>query len=300
MKKLFATVLTAVVTCSMLFAGVHAEGENKLAGAAWDKGYCASIESYEDEGTTIYKAMYKEGDKSQWWSPTISVLDAVKAAMGEEESADIVLVFSIRAIGAKPDDVVSTGCRTLLRGVSAIKDKDEFDTKYEEALDGSDPLFGMSGGNIQKGFTSYTISNQAWTDIEISLEGLEHNQVFNDVVTTWNLCIDNIKNCNDLLGLEVKNAGVYLAEDYDPAENEEPGKAEQNNVANGAVATQSPARTPEPADETEVVVEKTSGGVNVNVIFYAIGGVLIVASAALIAVTVAKKPKAEKTQDKAE
>lgn len=228
MKKLLTAALACCIAVSAICLGVNAQGKNYLK-AEWTNGLDATVSKEGD----VYKAANM---MNSWSSPFLPSLASIKEAVAKEES--IIVTFKIRAVYKAGNEGEYTTARVLFRGttpenIAANDDASgEWKEKYEESLDGEDAIFDCSKGNVMYYGSNIEFTDSEWTLVEWPM-ALTSAQVNNNMITEWNLCIDNVKDNTLLAGIEIKDTGIYCESDY----------------VSDAPATPTPTPTPEPEED---------------------------------------------------
>lgn len=229
MKKIF-TILIALVLAFSMSVAVFAEVENFAKDTKWTTGHSGGVSQKDG----AYKAT---GIKAAYCSPFINIYPAVKAALGTDTDAELVIKFKIRADFTNGNEGEVSSARSLIRGGNLKKEEiDGWNAAYEEALDGETFFKADGGGNIMCYLGSgFTFTDDEWTTviIEFSVTDVIVNC---DMVSEWNFCIDSISNSAIIDALYFKDFVLAqwddsLFEDTDPepveGANKKPEKEEK-------------------------------------------------------------------------
>lgn len=303
--------MALAVVLSILAMGVGAQAENKLT-TAWEKGLSKGEVSVlkEADGTEYTSAT---GIGNPWESPTIDVLGAIKAALGEDgvkDGGEVYIAFDARikvAEDSDPDTIVIG--RSLLRMATehaATELKAIFDENYEGTLFTCDDN-GNAMAYIAGQGTNVELSSE-WShyDINFSVDSTDLTWAGDK----WNFCLDMLGDVADIAALEFKNVGVYDYT-YEPVEPDEPdvpdvpdvpGDGEEpggENVATPTVVPQTPFNNkPTAAPTATAGAEENEGGNNnmTTIIIVAVVAAVVIA-AVVVGVVMAKKKKANDAPD---
>ncbi len=299
MKKFLTIILALVLACSLAVPVLAEEPTNYAEGAKWTKGNAGAVT--ETDGVAV-----ATGITNKWNAPNIDILPAVKEAIDGDDEIEITIAFEFRATFTKGNEGGSVSARTLMRGANGLPDLKGADNSaawneaYEESLDGEDPLFNNSNGNILK-YLNYEVDfTEEWTEASVSLF-VYGSQVENECVTEWNFTVDNISEPGIVETLEFKNFAVYLADEApeieEPEEPEEPEvpAAPQNpenpQAPQNPTVTQAPAQPSAPAGDSLNQGNNNGGdGKLAPIVIYAlIASAVIIIGTAVGAVIVVKK-----------
>ncbi len=238
MKK-FLTILLALVIVFTMTVSVFAEVENFAKSAKWTQGHSGGV----SEKNGIYTAT---GIKAAYCSPFIDILPAVKAALGTDTEAELVIKFKIRAEFTEGNEGEVTSARTLIRGGSLKKEEiEDWNAAYDEAVDGETFFKADGGGNIMCYIGSgFSFTDDEWTTVIIEFT-VSDVIVNNDMVAKWNFCIDTISKTDLIESIYFKD---FIVAHYDDELFEED---EEEDV----VDVQKPAKTPKPESNEPVNTE---------------------------------------------
>lgn len=316
MKK-FLTLLLAIVMVCALAIPAFAEPENFLTEPKWDKGTAGSV-SYKDGVAT------GTGFAAKYSCPSVDILPAIKAALGDEDEIEVTIVFDAR-INFKGGESNSTEAMMLLRGtngISGLSGADNADAwldAYDESLDGEDRFFSNSSGNILK-YCSDTIEiTDEWQTYSTNIFAYA-GQINNPSVIKWNLTLDRFTTFAEFESLEIRNLQIVLTEEAEDVLPEEPdeedpveepdekpdeNKPEENKPEeNKPVATQKPqvqvptgnetiapeVTAPADVDNTDVPADNNSCNVDTDTILIVAGAcALVIIAACVVAIIVVKK-----------
>lgn len=231
---------------AVLFVSVSAQGDNFLK-REWEKGSLnTTVKKETVDGEDVYRAT---NINVAYNSPMVSVYDAIKEAT-DGEDATVTVAMKVRIEYKEGKEGSETQMRILFRGTPAdktlAKDPDEWNSKYESGLEDT-ALFENQSGNVMfVNGRKKTVSDSEWTLVEWTFD-VAKDEMESDMLTDWNLCVDTLSNPQDISALLFKDAGVYLADDY---ESEEP----------------EPEPTPEPDEEEPTVTMKVLYGSDGNLL----------------------------------
>ncbi|MBR6765650.1 MAG: hypothetical protein IKM06_04110 [Clostridia bacterium] len=207
--------------------------EGNYLKSAWVKGLGASTVStgtFKDQTTHVFKGM-----NNSYASPYLDIYGAVKSALGDEDEVEVWFVLDVR-IANKADnagDEHKFGMKIRpTKGGKLLSEEDALD-EYEGSL------FVHSTGGVSKTILSAgaMMLTESWQRIEISLT--VYGDDINDAVfDAWNVCFDNMETYQDIVEIQVKNAGIFLDDDYEPIEVEE--DEDDNGGDGGAAITTTP------------------------------------------------------------
>ena len=226
MKKIF-TILLAVAIVFSMSVSVFAEVENFAKDAKWVQGYAGGVSNKDG----IAKAT---GIKAAYTSPFIDIYPAVKAALGTDTDAELIIRFKVRADFTEGNEGEISSARTLLRGGSIKPEEvEDWNTNYSEATDGESFFNSDKGGNIMHYFSSgFSFTDEEWTTVIIELE-VSDTIVNCDLTPKWNFCLDTIGNYGIIESLQFKEFTVAHYDDSllevedEPVEVEKPEKEEK-------------------------------------------------------------------------
>ena len=314
-----ALLLTLTTTVSR---GIFGNGRVSAAETApknhltksWSSEYFAGkIEETEEDGVKV--TTYTPQSAQPWFSPSLRILDDIKAMAGDKSYVEVVISFEIR--GIFKEGVHESVCDTLLRAINPRTDGFSFpdsDTQnwdgagstweelYYDAADG-DTLFSISSGNNMYNLQPerITILDNEWTLFETEPIFIDIRSLSEDLFGDWILCIHQISYDVGLKSVQFRNEGLYnIAELATPTPTKAP-TAEPTEVPTKApdTSTAQPA-TDKPADNaTAVPTDKADKGdnksddkkgVNPGVIIGIVCGVAAIA-VIVIAIVVSKKKK---------
>jgi hypothetical protein len=196
---------------------VVAEDEkNKLTDIKWKKLY-GDI-TITEENIDGVNTVAMSGMNTTYDSMAIDILPIVTDMMGEDDSVDIWIVFDIR-VDSKVGGDFPFGVRIRTAGVTdQVKEMDAFVKNYYQE---SQNFMNNGKGQISKNLFSDGIATNEWQRIEIQLTFNEID-VNKEFWNQWNLCFDTLTKYKDMTALQIKNIGIYLYEDYDSREDDDP------------------------------------------------------------------------------
>lgn len=256
MKKILTLLLALAIIFALACPAFAVEDvENFLkADAKWEKGTAKGTVSVADG---VAKCT---GIDNEWCCPSIDILPTVKEAIGTDDEVEITISFEVRANFAAGNEGSSSSARVLLRGTNGISglggadNADAWLEAYDESLDGEEPLFSNSKGNILKylgGGGTIEITDE-WTRYTSEPMFLYSAQINNPSVIKWNLTLDKIIECGIIDSLEFKNVIVTTEEievdDDDEVTDDETKEPETDAPAADAPAADAPATEDTPAD----------------------------------------------------
>ncbi len=307
MKK-FITIFLAFVLSLALAVPAFAEEapKNYAENLKWE-GMSATVEV--KDGVTV-----ATGIKHAWSSPTADILPSIKAVLGAETDVEIVIVMDIHAtfIEGKEGEFI-TG-NVLLRGDNGLDipaaDTGDWTEAYEETIDGEEPFFTNPDSNIRHHFGGIRaeMTDDEWITLEIPFT-IQKIHVENTAVKNWKICFDGLSNPTIVNTIEIKNFGIYLADEYEdaapedePVEDEKPQEDEKPaEVTPTPTPTPTPAPTPAPTEDAPLQTPDLSsgdedtdngdGGMNPGIIIGIVAAVVVIG--AVVAVIVIKKKKPE-------
>ncbi len=305
MKKLLTILLALALVLSLALPVAAEETKNYGEDLKWS-GLNSTVK-VNDGVVTVTDVKYA------WSSPMADILPSVKAMLGTDIEAEIVITFDIRAtfIEGKEGEFV-TG-NILLRadnnlGIPAA-DTGDWTEAYEEMLDGEDPFFTNPDSNIRHHFQGVVaeMTDEEWITIEIPVTLLEVH-VKNTAVKNWNFCFDGLSNPAIVKTIEIKNFGIYLADEYEDAEKPQEATPEPTPEVTpeptatpvpteAPVATPTLEPTPLPTPIPPIENENNDDGANdesgpdTYIIIGIVAAVVVVG--AVIAVVVLKKKKTD-------
>lgn len=226
MKKIL-TVLLAVAIVFSMSVSVFAEVENFAKDIKWAQGYAGGISNKDG----IAKAT---GIKAAYNSPFIDIYPAVKAALGTDTDAELIIRFKVRADFTEGNEGEISSARTLLRaGSIKAEEVEDWNANYSEATDGESFFYSDKGGNIMHYFSSgFSFTDEEWTTVIIELE-VSDTIVNCDLTPKWNFCLDTIGNPGIIESLQFKEFIVAHYDDSllevedEPVEVEKPEKEEK-------------------------------------------------------------------------
>lgn len=236
MKKLFMTLSIFVLLLS-LTVSVFAETPelpegNKLINGKWTK--CigeVSVSESEVDGHQVYSIT---NFNKSFHTPAVNIYPSIKALMGDEDEVNVWIVFDIKHQG-NANKEVGFGMKLRASGIGAgIKTEDGFLENYSEV-----DTFEFNNGNIYvsiAGKGRYTITNE-WTRIQI-LQTFTSYDINDKFWTGWNLCFDYVDDFNSVGGIQIRNTGIFLEDEYEPVEEEKEPEEEVSKL---------PSQTPKPA-----------------------------------------------------
>ena len=267
---------------------------NKLLNDQWVKGLgAATVEKSEFNGQTMYKM---KGMNSSYASAYLDVYPSIKALIGEDDEVSVWIVLDVRTVGAGP-----FGMKLRPGGVSSLVNSSEaFSENYK--TDDSTFKFLDGAGVVLTTFSEGEFSGK-WQRVEMLIEFKKED--FNDEFwTSWNLCFDMMSEYGKISEIQIKNAGIYLIDEYEsvkegiaePEENKPTG--EKNNPIiyrpygfNKYTATFAEVvDQPLPGEETAGNNQKSEKN-NVIVIAATAGAVVVIGAAVVVAVITKKKKK---------
>ena len=186
---------------------------NLLEDDAWVKGIGAATVSKGDfKGQTTY--VFK-GMNSSYSSPYLNVYPAVKEAMGEDDEVTVWIVLDIRIANKKGNEGVEHKFGVKLRPGKGGKlaNAETFGELYEGML------FTENSGNVVSTLlgSSEGKLNENWQRLEFFVT-VYRDDLNDELFDAWNLCFDNMATFADITEIQVKNAGVFLEDDYEPVE----------------------------------------------------------------------------------
>ncbi len=206
--------------------------EGNFLTATWGKGLGATTIStgeFNGQTTHVFKGM-----NNSYASPYLNIYDAVKSAMGGEEDVTLWFVLDVRVANKASNAGKEHKFGMKIRPTKAGKI-----LNAEDALDSYDgSMFNFATGGVNKtilGSSDMTLSEN-WQRIEIDLI-VTSDDINDEVFDAWNVCFDNMDTFADIVEIQVKNAGIFLEDAYEPIEVEE----EEEDEGGAAITT-----TPKP------------------------------------------------------
>ncbi len=231
MKK-FLTVILAFLL--ILTLGITAFAEtpdlpsgNKLLEEKWSKllGDVVVTESTVD-GKKVHTAT---GFNNTFHTPSINIYPSIKALMGNEEEVTVWIVFDVKHQGDEVDIKAGLKLRAIGLGDN-LKTEDDFLNTYDEA-----DTFTFNSGNVYStiaGKGELVITNE-WTRFEIS-KTFSSFDINDNFWKSWHLCFDYVSDFNSVDGIQIRNTGIFLEDDYQPVnvEDEDEDEDEVNDEVN--------------------------------------------------------------------
>lgn len=311
MKK-FITVLLALTLTFALVVPVFAEEatgpKNYAENLKWE-GMSATVE-VKDGVVTATKV------KNAWSSPMADILPSIKAVLGAETDVEIVIVMDIHATFIEGKDGEFITGNVLLRGDNGLDipaaETGDWTDAYNETLDGEEPMFTNPDSNIRHHFGGIRaeMTDDEWITLEIPFT-IQKIHVENTAVKNWKICFDGLSNPTIVNTIEIKNFGIFLADEYENTESEDEKPIEDEKPQEDekpAEATPTPTPTPTPAP-TAVPTEdaplqtpdlssdgsddggENGGGMNVGIIIGIVAAVVVIGAAVVVIVLKKKKPE---------
>lgn len=198
MRKIFTILLAVAIVFSMSVA-VFAEVVNFADGAKWVQGYSGGVSNKDGVATAT-------GIKAAYNSPFIDIYPAVKAALGTDTEAELVIKFKVRADFTDGNEGEISSARTLIRGGSIkAEEVEDWNASFSDATDGETFFKADNGGNIMHYFSSgFSFTDEEWTTVTIEFQ-VDDILVNCDLVPKWNFCIDSISNVSIIEALHFKD-----------------------------------------------------------------------------------------------
>lgn len=261
MKKTL-TLLLALTIVFALACPVFADDDVEnllLENAKWTKGLAESITTDGDGVVTA------TGIKNAWSAPSIDILPSIKEALGTDDEIELTISFDARAtFTAGNEGSASTG-RVLIRGTNGISGLNGADNAeswmeaYDESLDGEDPLFRNSSGNILCYLGgNVDLVDDEWSNYTVTLF-LYSSQIDNASVIEWKLTLDAMTEPEKIESLQFRNL-ILTTDEIEPSvEITDGGETGDDETGDGEATDTTDDKKPETDanPETEVKPEAT-------------------------------------------
>ncbi|MBR2861631.1 MAG: hypothetical protein IKB86_07315 [Clostridia bacterium] len=337
MKKFITLLLAIALIFSMAIATVSAEAAPKnyfdMETAATKTVGSGKIAVEEVDGEKVYAFTNLE---YRWDSGAIDIHPAVQEAIGDEEYVELTLVFKIKTVFTTDFEGHKTSCIASLRCLTA-PDKalgdDEWNSQYEDDIEGCEALFEKFNGNLQYNLSTkrVPINDEDWTEYTVDMY-FEKAVVDSEMTPDWSLCLDQTNGAHQPTSTEapkgklvmfdkilIKDVGVYQTEEWLAANPPEDAatptltpdtdapaddEGEGDTVEPTATPTVKPTATSKPVatatpDTNEPADDDNQDDSNLTWLWIAIAAV-VVAGAAVAVVVILKKKKATANEDSAD
>lgn len=211
MKKLFASFLIIVLAVALFSVTAFAEKEptNYATNLAWKSA--GSAQTVFENGVATSTNI-----NNKWDSPSVDLLPAAKAALGDNDEITLVIRLEARVTFTSGNEEELVTARPLFRGTSIFptSDDDAWTEAYDEALNGEEPLFFIRTKNVMKYFEAgnLELTDSEWFVFETELD-LTAAQINCDFITGWNFCVDSISDPSIIANIQFRNVGVYNLDD---------------------------------------------------------------------------------------
>ena len=223
MKKLLSLLLSAVMLLSVLAvvipvaaaepqatAEAQEEKINYAEGLKWNKSVGGPAVSMTEEGAIM------KGIKNSWDSAGCDILPALKTALGDEDHMTVSVAMEIKATLKAGNAGKSIPVHTLIRGTNTLGGVSDaqWGAAYRDTLNGDDPLFAMTGGNVMiASFTNsgLTLSDGEWVTFKTNLS-VTRNQLESALISEWVLCVHDIGGIDMLDSIEFRHLTINREE----------------------------------------------------------------------------------------
>ena len=306
MKRFFCACLAVVLSVCAVQAVAFAEPVNTQKAAWTGNRFAGTIAESEEDGIQVYT--YTPKTAYHWFSPTISVRQAILDALGDKEEGEVVLSVEMRGVFRQAGGTLNT--KAMLRAVNpasndfSFTDKnnenwlEELNEAYLEACD-NEPLLKMysSNGNVMCTLDPNPIEfgDETWTKWESDPIYITKKTLTSGIFADLVFCFDSIDySAEGVKSIQVRSMEVYNYDDWaaaqpTPTPTEEPTPTETPTTVptDEPEGTTAPAETPVPTEEAEKS--------DYTILFVSIiCGVLIIAAIVALLIVRRKQNKQEK------
>ena len=311
MKKFFIILLVFML---LVFGTVYVSAEtselpenNKLLSNEWVKGLGgATVKKEIVDGEEVYIMSKMD---STYASAYLDIYPSIKALMGNESEVSVCIVLDVRVVNADgiSGEDFPFGMKLRPACTSLTKTQEAFNENYAPESDSFKHQYGSVSASMVSGLNA----TEDWLRVEIYKTFIDAD-INDEFWTKWNLCFDQLTDFESGASLQIKNAGIFLEDDYVPVEKEEE-KEDENAVEYITPVTPSPATIYKPYDFDKysvtftVATESEGSGTNadnsddggsmngngdiMNVVYAAAAGTIAVAVIAVTVILIAKKNK---------
>jgi hypothetical protein len=284
------------------------EGNKLIAGTEWGVGLGAVVLTKEEfNGQPMLTV---RNIKSEFATPAMYIYPSIKALMGDQDEISVWIVLDVRALSIDGREQ-PFGMKLRVPNYSdSIKDAEAFKELYE----GNAFTNTGSSAGIYCSLTSAGKFTDKWQRIEIE-KTFTKEDINDEFWTTWNLCFDQMKECAFLYEFQVKNVGIFLADEYEPIVVEE--ETDNGGPSSSASGTPAPPVIYNPIGFDKYGVTFTEGidttlpegividgtnaskGIDSSAIVYIVigaGALALIAGALVTVIAIKKKNKAVKEE----
>ncbi|MBP5633120.1 MAG: LPXTG cell wall anchor domain-containing protein [Clostridia bacterium] len=218
MKKLIAIALSVMMIMAMFtlqaFAETKLDSTNYLhtEWAAEEALFNGTVTKTQEDGADVLTYVPQYG--YPWFSPTLRIFDDLKALLGDNAEATVVLSFDVRGVFADPSGTFDT--QLLVRGINPVTnatsyaDYDNFNGKYD-AKDKGGLVFSIPDGSNNMAFPdpkAITINGTSWTTYQSEPIRVTADELDKDLFADWVLCFDNF-DYSVISGIQFRNTAIY-------------------------------------------------------------------------------------------
>ena len=220
MKKLCVLLLiialTALSCISVLAETPELPENNKLLSTEWVRGLGAAKATKESvDGHEVYTITNMD---SNFASPYLDIYPSVKALMGDEVEVSVWIVLDVRVVNTAETqgEDFPFGMKLRPKTTSLTASENAFNENYGVDAESFKHQFGSVSASVFSGM----VATEEWTRIEM-LKSFVDYDINDELWTKWNLCFDMMQRFDSGASLQVRNVGIFLEDDYEPAEEED-------------------------------------------------------------------------------
>ncbi len=247
MKKLCVLLLAVIFTainCLAVFAETpQLPDNNKLLSTKWVQflGDTAA-KKIEVDGQEVYEI---SGMKAEYTSPGLDIYPSMKELLKDEAEVFVWIVMDIRVVNAEghEGEEFPFGIKLRPKTTDLTKTEDAFNENYGSEAD----TFKYTSGNVMTSVTYGKTATEEWQRIEQLMLFVDFD-INDEFWTHWYLTFDNMKNYKNGAKIQIRNAGLFLEDDYESVEEKEEEQKEEKEEEKEDNKTPINFSTPAPAD----------------------------------------------------